>query len=322
MKRAWALPLVPLYWAGLSVKGALAPQPKRLAWPVVSVGSLSAGGAGKTPVVKALAGVLGQMGVRVDVLSRGYGRSSKAVERVHADGDARRFGDEPMELARAGVEVFVGADRYAAGLVAEARGGQGAHLLDDGFQHRRLARDLDVVLLTAQDVGDSLLPAGDLREPLRALERADVIVLREEEAAELRGWLAARGLRAEVWVVRRRLSLPVDMPSRPVAFCGIARPEGFFAGLVAAGFAPRVRIAFADHQQYGIAEIERLAEAAKLLRADGFVTTAKDEVKLTGPLRALLETAGPIRAAELRVEMVDEAAVRRQLEELVKPPVL
>jgi tetraacyldisaccharide 4'-kinase len=203
---------------GLRRVGVL--RARRLKWPVVSVGSLSAGGAGKTPVVIALAEMLKGRGWEVDVLSRGYGRGGIGAERVipAAGGAARQFGDEPVMIARrTGVQVWVGEDRYGVGVVAEAVGarvgtagspaalrnegeagsfdrlrtGSSAspqddnfkvvHLLDDGFQHRGLARAVDVVVVTEEDLEDALLPAGNRREPLRALRRADVVVVREEE---------------------------------------------------------------------------------------------------------------------------------------------
>ena len=158
-------------------------SPAQLKWPVVSVGNLSVGGTGKTPLVICLAELLGREGFAVDVLSRGYGRSHRMVERVDTEGSAGRFGDEPLLIARqAGVPVYVGASRYEAGRLAELElGGAGprVHLLDDGFQHRRLARVVDVVLLHRSDLHQRLLPAGRLREPLSSLGRADVIVLRE-----------------------------------------------------------------------------------------------------------------------------------------------
>ena len=303
--RPWALPLVPLYRAGLAVKNGLRDagvlRQRRLTWPVVSVGSLSAGGAGKTPVVMMLAELLRER--HVDVLSRGYGRSSTAVEQVAPAGDAARFGDEPMEMARAGLEGWVSADRYAAGLLAEGRGGTGVHLLDDGFQHRQLARDLDVVLLTLQDVADELLPAGNLREPLRALGRADVVVLREDEAGELAGLAVIAG--KEIWVIRRRLE-PVADAARLLAFCGIARPEGFFSMLgEVAG-----TLAFPDHHRYIEEDIDRLIAHAKACGAEGFVTTAKDEVKLTPAMR---ERLGRLDVARLTVELVDEGMALRRL---------
>jgi tetraacyldisaccharide 4'-kinase len=303
------LPLVPVYRAGLAVKDALRDagvlKVQRLDWPVISVGSLSAGGAGKTPVVKMLARLLEARGVSVDVLSRGYGRSSREVGRVQGD-DAARFGDEPVELARDGAAVWVGADRFAAGKMAESSsGGAGVHLLDDGFQHRGLARDLDVVLLTRQDLEDELLPAGNLREPLAALRRAQVVVVREEEGLAA----MAAGSSAAVWVVRRRLVLPDAVPSRPLAFCGIARPEGFFAMLREAGCGVAGTVAFADHHAFGDKDFARLVETARRVGADGFVTTAKDEAKLGAAAMARLNAVGPVAVATLEVELVDEKRV-------------
>jgi tetraacyldisaccharide 4'-kinase len=319
--------MVPIYWTGLTVKNALYARGRLsirgLTRPVVSVGSLSAGGAGKTPVVLMLAELLAAHGVGVDVLSRGYGRGSGAVEEVDAAGDAERFGDEPLEMARRGVRVFVGADRWAAGRLAEESAKAdssaalrndkqqelgndnkaGVHLLDDGFQHRRLQRELDVVLLTLEDARDWLLPAGNLREPLWSLGRADVVVIREDEADELAGLVPAA---VETWVVRRELMLPVERPRSPLVFCGIARPEGFLAMLGAAGCAAAGEVVFGDHHVYGAEDFARLVEAAQRAGADGFCTTAKDAVKIPAAARAQLEAIGPVVVAELRVSLVDK----------------
>ena len=334
-RRAWARPLVPLYAAALWVKDALRGEPKRLRWPVVSVGSLSAGGAGKTPVVIALAGLLKGAGWGVDVLSRGYGREGGGVELVVGD-DAVRFGDEPVLIAeRTGVEVWVGADRYAAGVKAEgfpqrsqrfnaevAEEGirRRVHLLDDGFQHRRLARAVDVVLVTAEDLDDVLIPAGNLREPLAALGRADVVVVREDEVEEVgkRVWPLLRE-RGQMWVVRRRLVFPAPLfvfgaGLRPVAFCGLARPEGFAAMLLEAGCGVVETVAFQDHHRYEGRDIERVIEVAKGLNATGFVTTEKDAVKLSGAMRDRLEIVGPLMVVALEAEFDDPAAVLRALE--------
>ena len=151
---------MPAYAAALAFQRLLKTsgksQESRLPEAVVSVGSLSAGGAGKTPVVLALTRILDQRGYAVRILTRGYGRRGREVERVDPGGDAVRFGDEPIMLAqRSGVPVFVGADRYEAGRLASQLQTEKrvVYLLDDGFQHRRLARDLDIVLLTRKDVG-------------------------------------------------------------------------------------------------------------------------------------------------------------------------
>ncbi len=295
MRRPWGLPLVPLYWLGTKLGRR---QVKKLRGRVISVGSLSAGGAGKTPVVMALGELLGRRGVGVDVLSRGYGRGSDVVEEVDAAGTAAQFGDEPMVMARAGLRVFVGGDRFAAGTLAE-EGGVRVHVLDDGFQHRRLWRDVDVVLVTLADVQDWLLPAGNLREPLSALGRADVVVVREEEEAALAGVTAGR----EVWVVRRELV--VEDVGGMVAFCGIARPAGFFAmvpGVVG-------KVAFGDHHRYVGADFERLVRVAKAVGARGFVTTEKDAVKISEEFIGVLAEVGPVVVAGLRVSFLDEGRV-------------
>jgi tetraacyldisaccharide 4'-kinase len=294
---------------------------QRLSWPVVSIGNLSVGGAGKTPLVICLARLLERDGFRPDVLSRGYGRSSKEIERVDSAGDEKRFGDEPLLIARAaGVPVYVGASRYQAGLMAEAElkgEGRRVHLLDDGFQHRQLARDVDIVVMHRSDLHDRLLPAGRLREPLSSLERADVIVLRQEDA-ELESTLRVYvGKECRFWRVQR--TLVISSPAqRALAFCAIARPAEFYAALAAAGVAVVERMSFRDHHRYSAADIERLAGLGRRHRCDAFVTTAKDEVKLDADMRRRLSAVAPLRIALLVVEMEDEDAVRAQLSALLQ----
>jgi tetraacyldisaccharide 4'-kinase len=323
VKRPWLWPLVPLYGAVTGLRRWMAGwgivQQHWLESPVISVGSCSAGGAGKTPLVLLLTRLLSKRGYAVRILTRGYGRGSSGVERVDPAGDAAWFGDEPMLLAqRSGAPVFVGADRYEAGLLAErepAGNKVAVHVLDDGFQHWRLGRDVDVVLLTREDMEDALLPAGNLRESLEALQDADVIVLREEELA----WTDAlvtglqRGARAPLtWVIRRELSFEegVELPSQPVVFCGIARPEGFVAMLRAVGLERMETMFFDDHHAYGDDDIKRLVEAGRQAGrragADGFVTTEKDAVKLTVGMRERLETVGPVVVARLELLLLDE----------------
>jgi len=316
LRRAWAAPLAPLYGLGVAAKNLAYDRAwlaaKRLRRPVISVGSLSAGGAGKTPVVMMLAEVLAREGFSVDVLSRGYGRGSGVVEEVDPAGLAARFGDEPMEMARAGLRVFVGAERYAAGVAAEAaEPAVPLHLLDDGFQHRRLARDLDVVLLTREDARDSLLPGGNLREPLQSLGRADVVVLREDEAEELSG-VVARYTEAEVWIVRREIALPIARPSRMIAFCGIARPEGFFAMLRGAGCELAGQVEFPDHHAYRAEDYLRLVEAVLHAGADGLVTTAKDAARIPQVAMEKLNGVAPVIVAKLKVTLAyEDKAMRR-----------
>ncbi len=296
---------------------------QRLRWPVVSIGNLSVGGAGKTPLVICLARLLERDGFRPDVLSRGYGRSSKEIERVDSAGDEKRFGDEPLLIARAaGVPVYVGASRYQAGLLAEAElkgEGRRVHLLDDGFQHRQLARDVDIVVMHRSDLHDRLLPAGRLREPLSSLERADVIVLRQEDA-ELESTLRVNvGKECRFWRVRRTLQ-NLSPAERVLAFCAIARPTEFYAALAAARVEVVEQKSFRDHHRYSAADIDRLAELGRRHRCDAFVTTAKDEVKLDTDMRRRLSAVAPLRIASLVVEMEDEDAVRAQLSSKIVIP--
>jgi tetraacyldisaccharide 4'-kinase len=283
--------------------------PLRLRWPVVSIGNLSVGGAGKTPLVICLARLLQREGLAPDVLSRGYGRSRPTVERVDPAGSADQFGDEPLLIARStAVPVYVGASRYEAGILAESEiGGRGVHLLDDGFQHRQLARDLDIVVMHRSDLQQRLLPAGRLREPLASLRRAGVIVLRNGDT-ELESTLRVHTRpECRFWRMRRTLTLPSPL-HRAIAFCALARPAEFFAELasVGAGLAEQVR--FRDHHRYTMADIDRLAELARRVGCDGFVTTAKDEVKLDAAMRSRLNTVAPLQTAALTVEVEDEKA--------------
>jgi tetraacyldisaccharide 4'-kinase len=327
-RRPLLLPLTSLYGMALGMRrrffrwGWL--KQYRLENPVISVGSVSAGGAGKTPVVLMLARMLRHRGYDVRILSRGYKRSSSQVARVEPFDDAAWHGDEPVLLAqRSGVPVYVGADRYEAGVMAEQAEPSAnliVHLLDDGFQHRRLERDVDIVLLTQADVEDTLLPAGNLREPLAAMAKADVVVLREEEADSLRsvvGGLSGGKTAPAIWVVRRSLSLgeggAVALPSRPFAFCGIARPESFTKMLAAHGYEPMDMMIFPDHHAYHEGDVRRLLERARLVEANGFVTTEKDAVKLTPIIRDHLGAIGPIVVARLSVELVDEQESLSQL---------
>ena len=175
-------PLSALYGAIVKARNDLydrgALKIRRLQGPVVSIGNLTVGGSGKTPFLITLGELLKERGVAFDVLSRGYGRATKGVALVDPEGSPRDFGDEPLLIARKlRVPVIVGEDRYAAGQFAEQKFGTQLHLLDDGFQHRRLARDFDIVLIAPTDAEDLLLPTGRLREPLSSLARADAVVL-------------------------------------------------------------------------------------------------------------------------------------------------
>ncbi len=193
-------------------------------------------------------------------------------------------------------------------------------MMDFSIGNWQLARDVDIVLLTEADVEDTLLPAGNLREPLEAVAKADIIVLREEEAASLRSIVAgfsAEKKKPAVWVIRRSLSLgeggEVALPTNPFAFCGIARPESFTKMLAAHGYEPVDSMFFPDHHAYDDGDVHRLLERARQAEANGFVTTEKDAVKLTPILRDQLETLGPVVVVRLGVELIDEQQCLSQL---------
>ena len=295
-------PLSSIYGAIVGARNALYDRgvlrTRTLHGPVISVGNVSAGGSGKTPFVMLLGDMLKSRGIKVDVLSRGYGRRSRGVLLVDPAGLPDQFGDEPLLMARKlQIPVIVGEDRYAAGAFAEARFGPQLHLLDDGFQHRALARDFDIVLVTPQDAKDRPLPAGRLREPLASLRRADAVVLASGASPDsfpLHG--------KTIWRVRRGIAA-TNVPPRPVVFCGIARPQSFVLQLRAANIDPIAEAFYRDHHAYTEKDVHELLDIKQHSEAGGFVTTEKDAVNL-GPRLSSLE---PLAVVPVRMELADAA---------------
>ena len=288
------------------------PPIHRLRLPVISVGNISVGGSGKTPFVQTLGRWLNERNIAFDILSRGYGRDSRGVMQVDPAGAAALYGDEPVLLARSlKVPVFVGEDRYQAGLEAELFGAScprpaRVHILDDGFQHRRLHRDFDIVLLGAGDLRARMLPFGRLREPLSSLGRAQAVVAPEELSALL--------AEPNVWHIRRRLVLPEPAPTRALAFCGLARPGQFWELLGDIGIYPVGTFAFGDHHKYKAQDVALLQRLARQHDANGFLTTEKDLVKLDG--LGLTPIVAPALAIEVEnanarfTSMLEAAGVR------------
>lgn len=270
---------------------------RRLSGPVISVGNISVGGSGKTPFVILLGGFLKDRGIPFDVLSRGYGRKTRGVLAVDSNGSPLDFGDEPILIAqRLGCPVIVGKSRHQAGLFAEKKFGPQLHILDDGFQHRSLARDFDIVLVTPEDVHDQLLPAGRLREPVSSLRRASAVVLQAAaDASQL-------GLRQPIWRIRRSVSVS-EIPRRPFAFCGIARPQQFLDQLRAASIDPVGEKVYRDHHSYSEQDVRDLAALRDQNRAGGFITTEKDAVNLG----RLLPSLGDIAVARVIMELLEPA---------------
>lgn len=275
---------------------------RRLPRPTVSIGNLHLGGGGKTPFVAAVAARLTDAGARVAILSRGY-RSAGSGVRVVGIGagpllGAAEAGDEPVLLAESlpGVVVLVSPDRVAAAERALTLPAvPDVFLLDDGFSHLAVRRDLDVLLFPAADPfgGGRLLPSGRLREPLAAAARADAVVLTGAAAGDreagpaLARALAAQGYRGPGFASATRALGVVDGEGRPlapgtrvVAAAGIARPQGFFDLAREQGLAVVATLAFPDHASFGAAAVARLDDALAEHQARALLVTAKDAVKL------------------------------------------
>lgn len=260
---------------------------RRLRRPVISVGNLAVGGRGKTPTVATVVRLLLEMGECPAVLSRGYGRRETAdgvvVVRDPAGirADVPRSGDEPFMLARQlpGASVLASADRYLAGCLAERRLGATVHVLDDGFQHLQLERDVDIVLVGRDDVAHpATLPSGRLREPLDTLIAADAVVAVDDD-------VEIEALRHDLPVFRARRVLgrpQVDIAGGVLAFAGIASPRAFFEGLSQAGIDVRRTISFQDHHRYSRGDVERVFSEARAAGAGAVLTTEKDYVRLLG----------------------------------------
>jgi tetraacyldisaccharide 4'-kinase len=250
---------------------------------VISIGNLTVGGSGKTPLALEIARLLLEMGERPSILSRGYARkiASDGVVIV-SDGSrvlagVEQSGDEPQMLAHAlpRVPVLVSPSRYAAGRIAESRLGCTVHVLDDGFQHFDLVRDVD--LLVAPDASDTrTLPFGRLREPLDAAKDADAVLVEDDvRSADLQ-------VGQPRFTFTRRLGGP-SSDRRAFAFAGIARPERFFSDLEHAGWTLTGRRSFRDHHHYSNQDIELVRRAATASGAEVILTTQKDIVRIAEP---------------------------------------
>ena len=242
------------------------------------------GGRGKTPIVAAIAKMLVDMGERPAILSRGYARTDPddgVVIVRDCDGmraDLARAGDEPLMLARQlpGVAVLASPDRYAAGRLAEHHLGATVHLLDDGFQHLQLERDVDVLIVSRDDVAHPLtVPAGRLREPLDTMIVADAILTADDDVT-----IDPSGPPIPVFRIRRMPSAPHVTRDPAYAVAGIAEPSRFFADLREAGWTLVGTRAFPDHHAFTRRAAEGLFADARTAGARTVVTTEKDLVRL------------------------------------------
>ncbi len=299
----------------------------RLDGAVISVGNLSLGGSGKTPVVAALAEGLRDAGVPVAILSRGYGGRFRGTVLVVSDGRtlqaaAEEAGDEPVMLARQlpGVVVAVGPRRDLVGRAVEARFGRRVHLLDDGFQHLRLRRDLDLLCLDASERSRWPLPAGRLREFPGASARADLVLLtRASQVSAVRlhdlerHHGAARTLRVahEVQGFFDADSQPVAAPRRPFLLSAIARPERFASDVAALAPECAGHAAWRDHRRLALDELRAVDRQAQRAQADALVTTEKDAVRLPPFAWGL-----PLLTLRVRARLPEASALRARLQAL------
>lgn len=319
----WFLaPLAPLYGAAVRLRNrAFDQHPERCAGvpvPVVSVGNLTTGGTGKTPVALYLVEALARDGQRAAIISRGYG-GRRAVDpmTVEPGSDPAETGDEPLMMARrlGPGRVVVGRRRLHAALRALALDpAPDLLVMDDGFQHRALRRDLDLLLLDGVRAWGNgrTLPLGDLREPMAGAARASCLVVTRGARADrgkILDWWRQHGSGGPVfWLdfvigaLRRfdtgeRLELPGPPPGPLFAFCALGHPGAFYADLLVAGLPWTGTQSFRDHQAVTPRHLEKLAAAAVAAGADGLVCTEKDAVKLPPDLRLRL----PLWVAEQRV---------------------
>lgn len=285
--------------------------------PTISVGNITVGGTGKTPLVAFIADILAKNGEKVCVLTRGYGRENPKERVLVSDGetifaDALQAGDEPFELARKllGKSIIIAdAKRAEAGFWAREEYKISAFILDDGFQHVRLKRELDIVLLDATNPFGNykLLPAGDLREPVKSLKRASIVVISRANLVEnskisnLKSEISNFNPNCEIFVSKNEIvkitrlkdfskdkkfgsensiSLSFDSETRFAAFCALGNPDNFFNQLRAENYDLAHTYKFPDHHFYSSNDILKLEKTAIAKGAEVLLTTAKDAAKL------------------------------------------
>ncbi len=304
--------------------------------PTISTGNITVGGTGKTPLVAFVAEILIERGEKVCILTRGYGRENPKARVVVSDGekvlaDARTAGDEPFELAQkfGGKAIIIAdRDRVAAAKWAKETFGATVFVLDDGFQHRRAKRDLDIVLLDATNpFGNSkTLPFGRLREPLENLKRADLIIITRAnlvdqlQISELKSQITNLNPNAPIFTAENKISNLIELKDsakqlaawnpeletrKVLAFCALGNPRNFFELLRRENYKLTATRAFPDHHRYTQKDVKKLQTEARQTGAGVFLTTVKDAVKL-----AELKFEIPFFVVESRLIFNDEKKLR------------
>lgn len=311
---------------------------RSLSCPVISVGNLTVGGTGKTPVVIALANWLHTQGKRVGVVSRGYGRDDEKQIVLVSDGqhilvDSQKAGEEPVLIASRcpGIPIIVGADRHAAGTQLLSQFSCDVLILDDGFQHLALKRDADLLLVDAESrFGNGyLLPRGPLREPSTSIERATALIVTRASSTE-NDVIAKLGVSdaREIPMGISRFSLAgfVNLRTgevlaqetmrgtRCVAFCGIAKPESFSTMLENAGLTIQERLSFPDHWRYSSEDLQKIWDTTEGCAPKIVITTEKDAVKIRHRLPESLD----VFAARIELEWIKgQQSIEQHLMEVV-----
>ena len=270
---------------------------------VISIGNITTGGTGKTPLVSYVAEILAERGETVCILTRGYGRKDSKKRVLVSDGSTifsnpTNSGDEPFELAQkllGKAIVIADADRVSAAEWAKRKFGVTAFVLDDGFQHRRAGRDVDIVCVDATNPGGytqagslrsgEVLPAGRLREPITNLKRADVVVITRadlvDDISNLRSEILDLNPEATIFAATNKIVNLAELNGRRIfAFCGLGNPENFYEQLRREGINVVGTKTFPDHHQYTQKDIEQIELEVRACGAETLVTTAKDDVKL------------------------------------------
>ena len=305
----------------------------RLNAPVISVGNITVGGTGKTPCTAFIANFLKAEGLTVAILSRGYKRQSKGLIEVSNGAeilcDAAQAGDEPYLLAQlcSGVRVVVNANRYEAGKWLESQTKIDVFILDDGYQHLKLHRDLNLLLLDGNDpVGNGqLLPGGILREPSSEIRRADVMIATRAQQAN-REALRELHATAPLFFAQHKITGFTLLNAAPplqsfqqapvAAFSGIAQPERFFSDLQHQQLQLVHKQSFPDHHRYSVAELAAFLQQARAQRAAAVLTTEKDAANL--PPEILSQSLLPIYAAQLQFKLENELEFKRLVLEKIK----
>lgn len=332
------LPLSALYYLAISLRNYLYErgfvQERSLAGKVVSIGNLTLGGTGKTPLVEYIAKLLQKNGWKIAILSRGYARRESVPLTLVSNGKeilvgVNKAGDEPLLLAKnlPGILVVVDKDRHKSGLLAQDNFGANLFILDDGFQYRKLKKEMNILAINGKNpFGNGwLFPAGVLREPINSLKRADAIVILETSTdhnnENIRQVIAHYKPNLSIFhcfrspigffFVAEDKALPAGFFKRRKIIClsAIAHPAAFEEDLKEMGFSLIKKYHFTDHHHYNQSEVDNIAAVARQTEAEAIITTQKDALRLQG----LREREPPLIYLKIEMRIQEEKEFKKFL---------